>query len=77
MVDVGPEGTAYNGDHVVILGRYRDQEIPIEEAAAWTKTIPYEVLTNLNTRIPRVHVEDADRYDLDALVEVGSRDPLN
>ena len=54
MVDLGPDGTAYNGDEVVLLGgRAGGPSIHAEELAAWAGTIAYEVLTNINTRVPR------------------------
>ncbi|MCA9611306.1 MAG: alanine racemase [Myxococcales bacterium] len=56
MVDLGPEGTAYNGDEVVLLGREGDREITCEELAAWSDTITHDVLVSINTRVPRVYV---------------------
>ncbi|MGL1724295.1 hypothetical protein ACSTHF_23455 [Vibrio parahaemolyticus] len=29
----------------------------IEDLAAWANTIPHEIVTNINTRVPRVHVD--------------------
>ena len=62
MVDLGPEGTAYNGDEVVLLGRAdrgRDEgpEITAEELAGWAETIAHDVLVSINTRVPRVYVD--------------------
>jgi alanine racemase len=48
--------TAYNGDPVVLLGEDGDEAITCEDLADWAGTIPYEVLTNINTRVPRVYV---------------------
>jgi alanine racemase len=48
--------TAYNGDAVTLLGRDGGEIITCEHLAAWAGTIPYEVLTNINTRVPRVYV---------------------
>jgi alanine racemase len=48
--------SAYNGDVVTLLGRDGDELITCEDIADWAGTIPYEVLTNLNTRIPRTYV---------------------
>lgn len=57
MVDLGPDGTAYNGDEVVLLGAQGEgTAITVEDLAAWAGTIPYEVLTNINTRVPRRYV---------------------
>jgi alanine racemase len=56
MVDIG-ESSAYNGDEVVLLGRQGEASISCEELAELQGTIPYEVLTSLNTRVPRVYLE--------------------
>ncbi|MCB9474002.1 MAG: alanine racemase [Candidatus Delongbacteria bacterium] len=53
MVDLGPDGTAYNGDEVVLVGRQGQQEIRIEELASWADTIPWEILTGISQRVPR------------------------
>src|SRR5690606_8129023 len=53
MVDIGPPGTAYNEDEVVLIGRQGEQAISCEEVAATAGTIPYEILVGLNGRIPR------------------------
>lgn len=49
-------GTAYNGDIVTIIGNDSNETITAQEVADWAGTIPYEVLTNINTRVPRVYV---------------------
>ena len=56
MVDVGPGGSAYNGDEVVLIGRQEDAAISCEAVAQAAGTIPYEILTGLNERIPREYV---------------------
>jgi len=48
--------SAYNGDEVVLVGADGDVAITCEDLAEWAGTIPYEVLTNINTRVPRVYV---------------------
>ena len=53
MVDLGPAGTAYNEDEVVLIGRQGEQAISCEAVAQAAGTIPYEILTGLNARIPR------------------------
>jgi alanine racemase len=63
MADIG-DGSAYNGDEVVLLGGSREGgELPIrtEELAIWANTIPHEVLTNINTRVPRVYLDGPGR----------------
>jgi alanine racemase len=48
--------TAYNGDEVVLIGADGGERITCEDLAEWAGTIPYEVLTNINTRVPRLYV---------------------
>ncbi len=55
MVNIEWE-TAYNNDEVILLGEAEDERISIEDLAAWAGTIPYEILTNINTRVPRIYV---------------------
>lgn len=50
------DGTAYNGDEVILLGGDGGERISADDLAAWADTIPYEVLTNINTRVPRVYL---------------------
>ncbi len=49
--------TAYHGDEVILLGTDGASRITAEELADWAGTIPYEILTNINTRVPRVYIE--------------------
>jgi alanine racemase len=57
MVDIGPAGSAWNGDEVVLIGNQGEECITVEEIAHTLGTVPWEVLTRLNTRIPRVYGE--------------------
>ena len=43
------------GDEVVLIGQQKDQSITVEEISALADTIPYEILTNLNERLPRIY----------------------
>ena len=51
------QGSAFNGDEVILLGSDGKNLITCEEMAGWAGTIPYEILTNINTRVPRVYKE--------------------
>jgi len=53
MVDLGPDGSAWNEDEVVLIGVQGDEAIRAEDVATLAGTIPYEILTGLNERIPR------------------------
>ena len=67
MVDLGPDGTAYNEDEAVLIGTQGDEAIRCEDVAAAAGTIPYEILVNLNTRIPRDYVGGAGNPRGDAV----------
>jgi alanine racemase len=54
MVSIGWD-SAYNGDEAVLLGGQGSEAIRIEDLATWAGTIPHEVLTMINTRVPRVY----------------------
>ena len=49
--------SAYNSDEVILLGSDGKNSITAEDLAKWAGTIPYEILTNINTRVPRIYLE--------------------
>jgi alanine racemase len=53
MVNIEAD-SAFNGDEVTLIG----EGVTVEELAEWAGTIPYEILTNINTRVPRVYIEE-------------------
>ena len=55
MVNIGRD-EAFNGDAVVLLGSDGESTITVEELAEWAETIPYEILTSVNTRVSRVFI---------------------
>jgi alanine racemase len=56
MVNI-EDGTGYNGDEVVLVGEQDGQRLTVENLAEWGGTIPYEVLTAISERVPRVYEE--------------------
>jgi len=50
------QGSAWNGDEAILMGESGGERITAEELAEWAGTIPYEILTNINTRVPRVYI---------------------
>ena len=48
-------GSGYNGDEVVLIGEQGDARVTVEELAEWAGTIPYEILTAVSDRVPRVY----------------------
>lgn len=49
--------SAYNDDEVLLIGESDGVSISAEDVADWAGTIPYEILTNINTRVPRLYIE--------------------
>jgi alanine racemase len=47
--------SAFNGDRVVLVGEDGGERITVEDLARWAGTIPYEILTAINTRVPRIY----------------------
>jgi len=47
--------SAYNDDEVILIGESGGKTITCEDLAEWAGTIPYEILTNINTRVPRIY----------------------
>jgi alanine racemase len=55
MVDVSKVPGCRIGDEVVALGRQGEEEIRARELAIQAHTIPWEILTNIGPRVPRVY----------------------
>jgi len=59
MVNIEAD-SAFNGDEVTLMGEAGNLAITAQELADWAGTIPYEILTNINTRVPRVYITEAE-----------------
>jgi alanine racemase len=57
MVNIEAD-SAFNGDEVTLMGESGSTSITAEQLADWAGTIPYEILTNINTRVPRVYITE-------------------
>lgn len=58
MIDVTDAGDVKVGDEVIILGRYGDIKFDADDIAELMGTINYEVLCDINHRIPRVYIKN-------------------
>ncbi len=63
LADVTDVAGAEAGDEVVLYGRQGQAEISIVEAAERLGTIPYELMTGLTARVPRVYLEPRTAKD--------------
>ena len=55
MLDVGAVPDVQEGDEVVVYGKQGSQEIWVDQVARQLGTISYELLCNINSRIPRIY----------------------
>lgn len=58
LLDVGDVPDVKVGDEVVLIGKQMEEEIHIENIAKLSGTIPYEILSQITDRVPRVYKED-------------------
>ena len=56
MVDIGFEANVHVGDEVVLIGISGDKAISVWELSDKTGTVPYELLTGIAARVPRVFI---------------------
>lgn len=57
LVDTTEAPNVDVGDESVLIGKQGDQEIRVEEMAGLVKSIPYEIVTRIGARVPRVYLE--------------------
>lgn len=55
VVDVTAVDGVQRGDEAVLIGRQGEEEITTAELAAKAKTIPWEILTGITSRVVRVY----------------------
>ncbi|MDD5195926.1 MAG: alanine racemase [Candidatus Omnitrophica bacterium] len=55
MVDLGDREDIAIGDEVMLIGKKGKLQISVEDLAAWAKTIPYEIVSRLSLKIPRIY----------------------
>ena len=55
MVDVSELDGVRTGDEVLIFGKSEDGYLPAEEMAKAIDSIPYEIVTGITSRVPRIH----------------------
>ena len=57
MIDMTDILEASEGDEVVLLGSQCQASIKAEQLADWAGTIPYEILSRIGPRVPRLYAE--------------------
>ena len=67
MVDL-TDVPAEVGDEVVLFGDQGEAALPIGEVAAWSETLPYEVMCTIGKRVTRIYVRGGRPVKLTTLV---------
>jgi len=60
MIDVTDVPGVEAGDRVMLMGQSGGAAVWADELAGWCETIPYEMLTAVGKRVPRLHGEEFD-----------------
>jgi alanine racemase len=55
VVDVSHLKEVKSGDEVVLIGRQDVRDITANQLADWCRTIPWEILTAITARVPRIY----------------------
>lgn len=55
-VELGPDSGVKRGEEAVLIGRQGQEEIWADELASLCRTIPYEILTGIDSRLERRYV---------------------
>jgi alanine racemase len=55
IVDISRLENVKSGDEAVLIGKQGEREITTNQLADWCKTIPWEILTAITARVPRVY----------------------
>ena len=55
MVEVPKAPHVRLGSQVILIGAHKDLTITAEDVALWAQTIPYEVVSRLSPKIPRIY----------------------
>jgi alanine racemase len=58
MCDIGPTGSAYNGDDVLLFGNEGKNSIPLDMLCNNINTVTYEFLCGIADRVPRVYLDE-------------------
>lgn len=55
MIDLTDVGPVETGDEVVLFGEQAGAELPVEDVAAWSETLVYEVMCTIGKRVARLY----------------------
>lgn len=70
MIDVTKIEGVKIGDIVTLIGSAGDEIISVNELAKWAKTIPYEIITRISPRVPRLFIKEGRVYKIRDLLNL-------
>ncbi len=73
MVDLTAHDGIQVGDEVVLFGVQDGAALAVEEVAAWSGTLSYEILCTIGKRVPRIYMREGRPWKIMTLVGERSR----
>lgn len=64
MVDISRVPEAKEGDEITIFGTDGDDHIDVSDLSGRLRTIPYEILCDINKRIPRIYFDGENETEI-------------
>ncbi|MCS7250051.1 MAG: alanine racemase [candidate division WOR-3 bacterium] len=64
MIDLNNFSNIKVGDLVTLIGKDGKEEITVNDVAFWANTIPYEIITRLSPRVPRVYFKNNEIWKI-------------
>ncbi|MCK5288815.1 MAG: alanine racemase [Candidatus Omnitrophica bacterium] len=55
MVDLKDDNDIKQGQEVILIGKSKNHQITVEELSQEARTIPYEIVSRLSSKIPRIY----------------------
>ena len=75
MIELTDHEPAQVGDEVVLFGEQLGAALPIEEVAAWSETLSYEIICTIGKRVTRLYTRSGRAVRMATLI--GERSDWN
>jgi len=71
MVDVSHVKNSKIGEKVILIGEEGKERITAKDVAEWAGTIPYEIITRISRRVPRIYIRNGKTIWVRSLLNSG------
>jgi alanine racemase len=68
MIDLTEHADVQVGDEVVLFGTQQGASLAVEEVAAWSGTLGYEILCTIGKRVTRIYLREQKPWKVMTLV---------